>query len=200
MKTNPFFQFSDLLRKLRLPDAMFTILSSKQQVASTDQLSGERLVLVHRYTGRISDPHALKLKRRNCSFHSQAGQQTQTTQLVHVNLIVFTEKSFIQSSEQAFIKARIVTTVWQKHTRLSLPELPQVPAGLQRPAQAAWPTLRSASHQLTHTTLKSLDIPLPSSPAAAGTPAKLKQKYGLPMYLPVKKENAEEKVTLNERY
>lgn len=43
MKTNAFFPFSDLSTKHELPDALFTILSSKQQAF---QLSGESLVLV----------------------------------------------------------------------------------------------------------------------------------------------------------
>lgn len=180
-QTNPFSPFSDLLTKHELPDALFTILSSKQQVASIASLSGESLVLVHRYmSSKYLRFTCIKAEGMKLQFSRQAGGQTQTTQLMHINLIVSTEKSFIRSSEQAFIKARIVTTDWQNHTRLSLPELPQVPAGLQRSAEAAWPTLSSASQKLPHTTLKSLDISLPSSPVAAGIPAKLKQKYGLP--------------------
>lgn len=46
MKIKAFFPFSDLLTKHELPDALFAILSSKQQVASIVQLSGESLVLV----------------------------------------------------------------------------------------------------------------------------------------------------------
>lgn len=98
MINNPFFPFSDLVTKHELPDALFTILTSKKQAASITQLSGESLMLVYKHTGSSSDSHALKLNGWNHSFHVRQESRPKT-QLMSANLTVSKEKSFVESSE-----------------------------------------------------------------------------------------------------
>lgn len=185
------FPFSDLLTKHKLPAALFTVLSSKQQAASLAQLPGESLVLVHRHMASISDSQALQLNGLNCS---QAGEQTQTTQLMHVNLFVFTvfRTSLHQSqcSDHRLAKTHQDIFAWAAAGASSATEV----------STSCMALSELCSQQLPHTTLKSLDIPLPSSPEDAGVPAKLKRKYGLTTCLVAKNENAEEKAALNEIY